>query len=111
METWAQHNSISALTYFAQLPWSTSVDGPEKPFQSICATRISLRRSSLTQLGSSLLPNCHGATYWCFWILNYGTMIIRTVSVTAVPPDDEPAITTIGSPDLAKPVSFSWVTA
>lgn len=43
--------------------------------------------------------------------LNYGTMIIRTVSVTAARFDEEPAITTIGSPDLAKPVSFSCVTA
>jgi hypothetical protein len=37
------------------------------------------------------------------WVseLFYGTMIIRTVSVTEARFDDEPAITTIGSPDLA----------
>lgn len=96
METWAQHISNSELTYFAQLPWSTIVTRPQLA----------------SQCGS--LPSCHRAIYpyiRCCAISNYGTMIIRTVSVTEARFDDEPAITTIGSPDFAYPVSFNWVTA
>ena len=43
--------------------------------------------------------------------LNQGTIIIRTVSVIAAPPEAEPAITTTVSPDLARPESFICVTA
>jgi hypothetical protein len=34
-------------------------------------------------------------------------MTIRTVSVTAVPPEDDPAMITTGSPDWAIPTFFN----
>lgn len=41
----------------------------------------------------------------------YGTMSMRTVSVTCAPPDAEPAMITTGSPALAVPDCLSRVTA
>jgi hypothetical protein len=42
---------------------------------------------------------------------NYGTIIMRTVSVTWAPPEVEPAMMTIGSPDWAIPAFFTWAMA